>query len=474
MCYVRQDGRRREGAAKLVSDNGCLSDDGAKVSHQPTIFALSSGSGSSGVAVIRISGPAVAATITLLRIGPLPPRVARLVQLIDPATGEAIDSALALFFPAPRSYTGEDVLELHVHGGRAVVGAALGALSRIDGLRLAEAGEFTRRAFHHGKMDLTEAEGLSDLIAAETEAQRRQALQVAGGNLRHLYEGWRQELIEAMALVEAAIDFSDEADVATDAVVQARRRVINLRARIAAHLDDKQRGEILRDGFRVVIAGPPNVGKSSLLNALARRDVAIVSPEPGTTRDVIEARLDLGGYPVMISDTAGFRDNPGGDIEREGIRRSYARSAEADLVLWLADSTATMLEPSQELLDQGVDLIRLYSKADLASDQDLAPAAISFSARTGKGMPQLIDLLTQAARTRLDPGDAPLITTARQRALVTESADRLDDFLTGAPNDVELRAEDLRRSAHALGRLTGRIDVEDVLDQVFSAFCIGK
>ena len=444
------------------------------MTRQQTIFALSSGSGTAGVAVIRLSGPAVRLVVVALRIGPLVLRTARLVRLCDPATGATLDTALALRFLAPDSYTGEDVLELHVHGGRAVVAAVLGALSKIDGLRLAEPGEFTRRAFHNGKMDLTEAEGLADLIAAETEAQRRQALRVAGGTLRTLYEGWRQQLIEAMALVEAAIDFSDEADVATDAVNQARDRLIGLRALIAEHLDDKQRGEIMRDGFRVVIAGPPNAGKSSLLNALARRDVAIVSPIPGTTRDVIETRLDLGGYPVIVSDTAGIRRCPDGAIEQEGIRRSYVSAGEADLVLWLTDSSGPASEPPDKLLGQDVDLRRVSSKADLAPNPALLASTPSFSVKTGEGLPQLIGLLTEAARNRLDSSDASLITTARQRALVTETASRLDDFLGGSPLDTELRAEDLRHAAQAIGRLTGRVDVEDVLDQVFSAFCIGK
>lgn len=442
------------------------------VSSAPTIYALSSGSGVAGVAVIRVSGANVGVVIERLRLGELQPRLARLVRIADPDTGEAIDSALALYFAEPASYTGEDVLELHVHGGRAVVAAVLGALSQIGGCRLAEAGEFTRRAFHKGKMDLTEAEGLADLIAAETQVQRRQALRVAEGSLRVLYESWRAQLIEAMALMEAALDFADEADVAADAVHQAETRVGDLRSSISAHLDDGRRGEIMREGYRVVIAGPPNAGKSSLLNALARRDVAIVSAEPGTTRDVVEIRLDLGGFAVVVSDTAGIRADPTGTVEREGIRRSFARSAEADLVLWLIDAGAPLPSPADELLRQGVEVIPILNKTDLGVPAGI-PAAAAISTRTGDGLPGLLDLIANRAANRLEPGEAPLITTTRQRALIQETRANLDRFLAGN-EPPELRAEDLRLAAGALGRITGRVDAEDVLNRVFGAFCIGK
>jgi tRNA modification GTPase len=438
-----------------------------------TIYALSSGSGTAGVAVIRISGPRVPAIISSLGLGQLTPRTARLARIFDPVSRDAIDTALVLYFPAPRSYTGEDLLELHVHGGRAVVAAVLAALSQIEGCRLAEAGEFTRRAFHNGKLDLTEAEGLADLIAAQTEAQRRQAVKVAGGVLRELYEGWRTQLIQAMALMEASLDFSDEADVADDAITQARSIAISLRAAIASHLDDKRRGEILRDGLIVVIAGPPNAGKSSLLNALARRDVAIVSSEPGTTRDVIEARLDLGGYPVIVSDTAGIRAEPSGGVEAEGIRRSFARSAEANLILWLIDAGDPVIEPPQELLDQDVEIIRVLSKADLGRPAAIA-ASIALSTRTGEGLSDLLKLINRRAADQLEASESPLITTPRQRALVTETLGSLDGYLGSSPDQPELGAEDLRQAARSLGRITGRVDVEDVLDRVFGAFCIGK
>lgn len=302
-----------------------------------TIFALSSAPGRAGVAVIRVSGPSVGYVLNRM-VAPRPkPRSAVYRTIQHPRTGEALDRAVVLWFAAPKSETGEDVAEFQVHGSRAVVAAVLSALGEIDGCRLAEPGEFARRAFENGKLDLAEIEGLADLIEAETDAQRRQALAQAGGSLSKLYESWRSRLIEIAALTEAAIDFSDEGDVSASAFAEARNRAVISKDEIAAHLNDGHRGEILRDGFRVALLGPPNAGKSSLLNALARRDAAIVSAEAGTTRDVIEVRLDLGGLPVIVSDTAGIRE-ASSEIEREGIRRSLAAARDADLVIWLAEN----------------------------------------------------------------------------------------------------------------------------------------
>ena len=457
------------------------------MSDSDTIFALSSATGVAGVSVIRVSGSAVSDVAGKLKLGALEPRRAKLAKIIDPQTGEPVDTGLVLSFAGPASFTGEDVLELHVHGGRAVVAALLAALSRLPGLRMAEAGEFTRRAFHNGKLDLTGAEGLAALLAAETEAQRKSALRVAGGELRDLYDGWRSALIEAMALMEAAIDFSDEADVADDAVAQSRTRVFALQAQITTHLNDNRRGEILRDGLKVVLAGPPNAGKSSLLNALARRDVAIVSPEPGTTRDVIEARLDLGGYPVIVSDTAGIRPDPNGAIEQEGIRRTYVNAREADIVIWLIDSTDPQLVPPADLVSVGQILLRVISKSDLADgmgsdpfrelgtppERGLTPLP-AISTQTGQGIAELLATLTANARDCIGDDGSAAIITSRQRSLLIETTRSLAAFLDGNPEATELRAEDLRQAAQSLGRLTGRVDVEDVLDRVFSSFCIGK
>src|SRR5688572_16981171 len=314
-----------------------------------TIFALSSGHGRAGVAVIRISGPAAGVVLDHMAAPRPKPRFAAYRRVCAPRTGEVLDDGLALWFAGPRSETGEDMAELQVHGGRAVVAAVLEAIGAIAGCRPAEPGEFARRAFENGKLDLTGAEGLADLIDAETAAQRRQALRQVEGALAKLYAGWRQRLIEATALLEAAIDFSDEADVVSDAVGRAREEVEALQGEIGRHLDDGNRGGLVRDGFKVVLAGPPNVGKSSLLNALARRDVAIVSAEAGTTRDVIEVKLDLEGLPVVVSDTAGIRDSVGA-VEREGIRRALARAQAADLVLWLVDAMVLDAPGPQVLL----------------------------------------------------------------------------------------------------------------------------
>src|SRR5271167_1453584 len=306
---------------------------------RPTIFALSSGRPPAAIAVVRVSGAQASAALEKLT-GRVPkPRQAALVRVRDPASGEAIDEALALWFPGPHSETGEDVAELQLHGGHAVVAGVLEALAAIPGCRLAEPGEFTRRAFEAGRLDLTAVEGLGDLIAAETPAQRRQAFRQLKGLIGDRAESWRRALIEALALVEARIDFSDEADMPEDLVDAALHAAEQLRSEIAAALADGGRGERLRDGLVVAIAGPPNAGKSTLLNRLARREAAIVSPYPGTTRDVIEVHFDLGGYPVTLLDTAGIRDSAD-PVEQEGVRRARAGAAAADLVLWVIDVSA--------------------------------------------------------------------------------------------------------------------------------------
>jgi tRNA modification GTPase len=444
---------------------------------QDTIYALSSGQGRAGVAVVRVSGRSAAQALAALDGSrrALDPRVATLRRLNEPRDGSVIDTALVLWFPAPASFTGEDVVELHVHGGRAVIEALLSALGAIPSLRLAEPGEFTRRAFLNGKLDLTEAEGLADLIDAETEAQRRQALRQTGGGLRRLYEGWRVQLIEAQALVEAAIDFSDEADIGEQAFVLARDRGRRLLDEIERHLADNRRGEILREGFHVVLAGPPNVGKSSLLNALARRDAAIVSAEAGTTRDVIEVRMDLEGLPVVLMDTAGIRAATG-RIEAEGIRRTLARVEDADLVVWLVDATAPVLHLPPELEQVRKRTLWVLNKIDAAASKvaGLPDETMLVSALTTAGLDDLSARLAAIARDRIGLNEAPVITRLRHREQLERTAQVLRAFLAGDPAEAELRAEDVRQAAAALGRITGRVDVEDVLDRIFAAFCIGK
>jgi len=446
------------------------------MSQPQTIFALSSGHGRAGVAVIRISGPAAGEAIERMA-APLPkPRFAAFRKIKHPGTGEVLDEALVLWFPAPKSETGEDMAEFQVHGGRAVIQGVLAGLGSIEGCRLAEPGEFTRRALENGKLDLTGVEGLADLVEAETSAQRRQALRQAGGALFRLYEGWRKRLIGAMSQMEAAIDFSDEPDVAVVPVKAARAEVEALASEIGRHLDDGHRGELLREGFHVVLAGPPNAGKSSLLNALARRDVAIVSEEAGTTRDVIEVRLELEGLPVVVSDTAGVRPATG-QVEQEGIRRTLGRAREADLILWLIDVTAPPAAVPAEIAAKADRTLVIANKMDLLASGVLHPlpgGAIGISVLTGDGMDNLARRLTAFVRARIGESEAPVLTQARHRQQLERCMAPLKSFLGSPIGEVELRAEDLRRAAHALGRLTGAVDVEDVLDEVFSRFCIGK
>lgn len=468
-----------------------------------TIFALSTPPGRSAIAVIRLSGTEVRATLAAL-CGAVPePRRASLRRIIDPASGRLLDEALVLYFAAPRSETGEDMAELQVHGGRAVIAATLAALEARPGCRPAEPGEFARRGLINGKLDLLQIEGLADLIDAETEAQRRQAMSAASGASSATFGLWRSGILAALALVEAAIDFSDEADIADSTVHRAETGAGALASSLASALDDGNRGEILREGFRVALTGPPNVGKSSLLNALARREAAIVSEEAGTTRDVIEVRLDLEGVPVVISDTAGLRETAS-KVEQEGIRRSLATARTADLVLWLteaADAPAAARPPPPapppDIADTNVPVITVETKADLltpdtpvihvkheSAGQDGTPpgaalatglrSRVRVSARTGDGIDDLTAELAARARNATgSPGDA-LITRSRQRREIAMALARLEQFLAEPQAPLELRAEQLRRAAGAVGRLTGHIGSDDVLGEIFGRFCIGK
>lgn len=439
-----------------------------------TIFALSSGRGRAGVAVIRISGPHSAKALQGLGLDLPEPRLATLVTLRDPESHEPLDQALVLFFKAPSSFTGEDTAELHVHGGIAVVEGVLDALSLIEGLRAAEPGEFARRAFANAKIDLTQAEGLADLIEAETRVQRQQALRVSAGALKEQCELWRNDLITALSLVEAAIDFSDEADVPELVEKKALPVVSDLHEAIARHIATARAGERLRDGIQIVLAGAPNAGKSSLLNALSRREAAIVSEEPGTTRDVIEVHLDLEGYPATLLDTAGLREAEG-EIEREGMRRTLKRAGDADLVIWLVDGSDPQWRVPAEISASGVETLVVLNKTDLASpDASSGKFDIAISALTGVGMESLLETLSGEAAKRLDAGEPAIVTRARQRRLLEECVSALEAFASGDLAAIELRAEDLRVAAHALGRVTGAVDVEDILDRIFGDFCIGK
>ena len=441
-----------------------------------TIYAFSTAPGRAAIAVLRLSGPAAPAALRALG-GKLPkPRNAAVLSFADPASGEAIDRGIALYFPAPASHTGEDMAELHLHGGRAVAAAMLDALGKMPGLRLAEPGEFTRRAFLNGKLDLTEAEGVADLIAAETAAQRRQALRQASGTAAKIYEDWRHRLLKAQARLEAEIDFPEEG-LPDDLRRQATDDIARLAAEIAASLEDNRGGEILRSGFEVAILGPPNAGKSSLMNALARREVAITAASAGTTRDVIEVALDLGGYPVVLADTAGLRESSN-EVEEEGVRRARERAAHADLKLVVLDATrsgeAQALAP---LIGSGT--LVAANKMDLQPKDNAAWAdklgagnAVRISVKTGAGLRELEARLRDMVAAHFSSAAAPLITRARHRQALEECAVALARFPgIAAP---ELAAEELRRAVRALGRITGRVEVEDLLDVLFREFCIGK
>ncbi len=439
-----------------------------------TIFALSSGRPPSAIAVVRISGPQAGLALRLLA-GKIPtPRRATRALLRDGAAAP-IDDAVVLWFPGPASATGEDVAELHLHGGRAVLASVVAALSGIDNVRPAEPGEFTRRAFENGKLDLTEAEGLDDLIHADTDRQRRQALRQLTGLLGDRARDWRARIIEAQALFEAGIDFADEGDVPAQLITPALAKVASLLEEIEGALAIEGRGERMRDGLVVAIAGPPNVGKSTLMNQLARREVAIVSPHAGTTRDVIEVQLDLDGYPVTVIDTAGIRETED-PVEQEGVRRAKARAAAADLVLWLTD-TDDVLPPDNGsapvwLVRNKIDLSG--SVNDPVENRDAERPRFRMSAAHGDGVTELVAALVGFAETFFGRQESGLITRERQRKLLQESVEALRRSTSVIGQGEELAAEELRRAAYALGRLLGRVDVEDILDVIFREFCIGK
>jgi tRNA modification GTPase len=441
-----------------------------------TIYALATAPGRAGVAMVRLSGPGAAEALRDLMGSVPPPRHARHARFRDPYSGEPLDDGIALYFAAPASMTGEDVVELQLHGSRAVLGAIFAALVRRPGFRLAEPGEFTKRAFLNGKLDLTAAEAIADLVEAETAAQRRQAMRQLRGEFGRRCEEWRTRLIAAQARLEAEIDFPEEG-LPAEQWAAARRELAALRGEIARELADDRRGERLRDGVSVAILGPPNAGKSSLMNALARRDVAITSHIAGTTRDVIEVALDLGGYPVVLADTAGLRDSAD-SIEEEGIRRARARAASADLKLIVLDASKPEEAPAlRDLID--AHTIVVANKIDLAPESIAAWAdslgggkALYCSATSGQGIAALIARLGTAVEESLSATTAPLVTRARHREALEICVAALDRFTSATLP--ELAAEDLRAAARALGRITGRVDVEDMLDALFREFCIGK
>lgn len=431
-----------------------------------TIFATASGHGRAAVCLIRISGPASRTVLETLG-GPVPaPRQAVVRILREPGTGELLDQALVLWMPGPRSFTGEDQAELHIHGGLATRAAVLRVLGSIPHCRPAEAGEFTRRAFLNGRMDLSQVEGLADVIDAETEAQRRQAMLQLEGRLGNVAEGWREDILQVLALLEASLDFSDEGDVPEDLGADILRRIDILQGEIGQALANRS-GERLREGLTVVLTGPPNAGKSTLLNALAQRDVAIVSPIAGTTRDAIEVHCDLAGLPVIIVDTAGLRDSAD-VIEQEGVSRARARAQDADLVLWLVPPDGAETDPPLARR-----LLKIGTKTDL--NRNRHDCDLLISATTGEGIPELIDRLQQEAEEAMSQGDAILTRERHRKALERAHTCLVNGrqlLVTAGP--LELAAEEARLASRAVGEIAGRVDVEDILDRLFSSFCIGK
>ncbi|KAF7202613.1 tRNA modification GTPase GTPBP3, mitochondrial isoform X1 [Nothobranchius furzeri] len=491
---------RRTSLHRLLSTYGGVQ---GGLADADTIFALSSGYGRCGVAVVRVSGPASATALRSMAGHRLPPpRTALLRSITDPLSGEMLDRGLVLWFPAPHSFTGEDSVEFHIHGGPAVITAVLQALGSVPGTRPAEAGEFTRRAFQAGKLDLTEVEGLGDLIHAETEAQRRQALRQMSGELGHIYRDWSHKLKRCLAHIEAFIDFSEDELIEDGVLDQADRSVCDLQSQIEQHLRDERRGERLRSGVHVVIAGATNAGKSSLLNTLCQRPAAIVSPIAGTTRDIVETAVDIGGFPVLLSDTAGLRESAD-LVEQEGVRRARERVQQADLTLLVVDSTCLpsdvqraagflsehlrSVSPSQKQPATDMCLLVL-NKSDLLPEtqrQKLKmelrgvsglPAVCLLSCQTNEGLKDFLTVLQSSVKTLCgDPlAGAPTLTQARHRAHLQQCVAALSQFQRYRDSDLALAAEGVRLALTSLGRITGRVGAEEILDIIFKDFCIGK
>lgn len=441
-----------------------------------TIFALSTVYGKSGVAVIRISGSEASKVIAeMTNLKNVKPRYAHFVDLKDIVTRETLDKCLLLYFKGPNSFTGEDIVELQIHGSKAVIAAVMKNLSLIEGFRMAEAGEYSKRAFYNGKMDLTEAEGLADLIDSETSEQQKYAMRQMEGGLKNLYEGWREELIKVLAYMEAYIDFPDE-DIPEDTVFKLTNTVFKLQENIKEHLKGDNIGERLREGFRVVIVGPPNAGKSSLLNAVVNRDAAIVSSIAGTTRDAVDVHLDIKGYPVMFTDTAGIREVEE-EIEKKGIEIAFGKIEDADLVICLFDAS----KDSVQIFDNIKNLFKnkaiyVANKCDNLTKEQCSnlqkEGLVTISAKQKEGIEKLLDVIYKNIEDKFTSNSNLLITRSRYREALYETLENLKTF--NLNKEIELSAEDIRLAARGIGKITGRIEVDDILNKIFGSFCIGK
>lgn len=445
---------------------------------EKTIFALSTVYGKSGVAVIRISGPQALDAIkamTDIDINAIRPRYAYFTTLHDKNELHSIDHSLVLYFKAPNSFTGEDIVEFQTHGSKAVIASVMDNLSKLENFRLAEPGEYSKRAFYNGKMDLTEAEGLADLIDSETSEQQKYALRQMEGGLKNLYEGWRQDLIKILAHLEAFIDFPDE-DIPSSVMAEMKNNVFKLENEIESHLNSDSIGERLREGFRVVIIGAPNAGKSSLLNAIVNRNAAIVSDIAGTTRDAVDVHLDLNGYPVMFTDTAGLRETEE-EIEKLGIDIAYSKIQDADLVICLFDASIDSVQSFDKIRDSLKNkAVYVANKSDKLTFEQRSEieksGCLVISAKQKSGVDKILDEVGKQLKQRFTSNSNLLITRRRYREALQDVLDNLQAFSFN--KEIELTAEDIRLAARALGKITGRIEVDDILDKIFGDFCIGK
>ncbi|MBO6281592.1 MAG: tRNA uridine-5-carboxymethylaminomethyl(34) synthesis GTPase MnmE [Alphaproteobacteria bacterium] len=441
-----------------------------------TIYALSTVFGKSGVAVIRISGKdafSVIKKMTNLDMSAFKYRRMYFTPIFHPVSRETLDNCLVVGFKAPNSFTGEDTVELNCHGSKAVIRAVTDALSKLPEFRMAEPGEYSRRAFYNGKMDLTEADGLADLIEAETALQRKVALQQMGGTLLNLYDSWRNKLVDILSYIEAFIDFPDE-NIPQNAVFKIEKEVSDLVSEIEKHLSDNKIEERLRDGFRVVIAGPTNAGKSSLINAIVKRNVAIVSDIAGTTRDVIEAYVDLDGYPVIFSDTAGLRESDD-KIEKIGIELAKEKIAQADFKIFLFDASTDNPDIFTPYLNND-NYVLVANKADKISDELKnklqKEGCVLISAKQNLNIEAITAVLSQYFSELFAQSSSQIITRRRYKDALTECIENLQRF--NLNKEIELSAEDIRLACRAIGKITGRVEVDEILDKIFSSFCIGK